>query len=66
MISREGAQYLRIRSDANSILEVVAVISSFHPNLLHRQKANKILRVRYGVDILPRPQRDPVWLSAMT
>lgn len=49
-----------------ALLQRMAYIASFHPNLLARQRANKVLRVRYGVALLPRQSRDPIWLSAMT
>lgn len=47
-------------------LQRVAHIASFDRNPLRRLRANRILRVRYGVAIRPRQTLDPVWLAAMT
>lgn len=35
-----------------------------HSHPIARQRARKALRLRYGVVVSPKPNPDPLWLSA--
>lgn len=39
-------------------------IATTHTNDIAKQRAKRILRLRYGMKLQPRVSRDPVWLTA--
>jgi hypothetical protein len=46
------------------MLQLVAQHACQSANPLARQRANRILRIRYKITSRPQPRPDPVWLSA--
>ena len=48
----------------NTMLSSILLIARTHYDPLVRQRAKRVLRVRYGYFLPHHQQRDPVWLSA--
>lgn len=48
------------------MLAKIALIAANHNHPIARQRANRILRVRYSVTIRSRGAADPAWLPAMS
>ena len=44
--------------------DYILKIATTHTNDIAKQRAKRILRLRYGMKLQPRVSRDPVWLTA--